>query len=87
MSFSSSDFLFGSEIYLVENFKPKIRDVHCSAYRLQVRYTHDSEEMDIGKGMVFITGANGGLGSAIASQVASQPEFAEYHGVYAVRDA
>ncbi|KAI0007840.1 putative short-chain dehydrogenase [Xylariaceae sp. FL0662B] len=43
--------------------------------------------MDIAKGTVLITGANGGLGSAIANQVSSQPKFAGYHGLYAVRDA
>lgn len=61
--------------------------MHCPACRLPVRDTHDSAKMGIGKGTVLITGANGGLGSAIARQVTSQPEFAEYHGLYAVRDA
>jgi NAD(P)-dependent dehydrogenase (short-subunit alcohol dehydrogenase family) len=39
------------------------------------------------KGTIMVTGANGGLGSAIASVVASTPEFAAYHGLYAVRNA
>ncbi|KAI1777354.1 putative short-chain dehydrogenase [Hypoxylon cercidicola] len=43
--------------------------------------------MDIKKGTVLVTGANGGLGSAIVEQLASQPKFANYHGLYAVRDA
>lgn len=38
------------------------------------------------KGSILVTGANGGLGSAIANQIASQPEFAVYHGLYTVRD-
>ncbi|KAI0386308.1 putative short-chain dehydrogenase [Hypomontagnella monticulosa] len=43
--------------------------------------------MSTAKGTVLVTGANGGLGSAIANQVASQPKFANYHGIYTVRDA
>lgn len=39
------------------------------------------------KGTILLTGANGGLGSAIAQQIAEQPEFAAYHGLYTVRDA
>lgn len=39
------------------------------------------------KGTILVTGANGGLGSAIAKQIASQAEFAAYHGLYTVRDA
>lgn len=40
-----------------------------------------------GKGTILITGANGSLGSKMASQIASTPELAAYHGLYAVRDA
>lgn len=40
-----------------------------------------------GKGTILLTGANGSLGSTIASQIASTPELAAYHGIYAVRDA
>ncbi|RYP18843.1 hypothetical protein DL765_003723 [Monosporascus sp. GIB2] len=43
--------------------------------------------MGIAKGTILTTGANGGLGSAIADQVASQPKFAEYHGLYVVRES
>ncbi|TVY16617.1 Short-chain dehydrogenase TIC 32-like protein [Lachnellula arida] len=43
--------------------------------------------MAAAKGTVIITGANGGLGSAIAKQLVSQPEFVNYHGIYLVRDA
>ncbi|KAK4186805.1 hypothetical protein QBC35DRAFT_500324 [Podospora australis] len=39
------------------------------------------------KGTILVTGANGGLGSTIAEQIASTPEFSVYHGLYAVRDA
>lgn len=39
------------------------------------------------KGTILLTGANGSLGSTIASQIVSQPELAAYHGLYAVRDA
>ena len=38
------------------------------------------------KGTILVTGANGGLGSAIAEQIASKPEFSAYHGLYTVRD-
>lgn len=39
------------------------------------------------KGTILVTGANGGLGSAIVKQIVSQPELAAYHGLYTVRDA
>ncbi|KAI1442793.1 putative short-chain dehydrogenase [Annulohypoxylon stygium] len=38
------------------------------------------------KGSILVTGANGGLGSAIVEQTASKPEFSAYHGLYFVRD-
>lgn len=41
----------------------------------------------LGKGTILLTGANGSLGSTMASQIASTPELAAYHGLYAVRDA
>jgi NAD(P)-dependent dehydrogenase (short-subunit alcohol dehydrogenase family) len=37
------------------------------------------------KGTVIVTGANGGLGSAIVAKLASTPTLAAYHGVYTVR--
>ncbi|KAI0012534.1 putative short-chain dehydrogenase [Xylariaceae sp. FL0662B] len=39
------------------------------------------------KGTILVTGANGGLGSAIAEQIASKSELATYHGLYTVRNA
>ena len=33
-----------------------------------------------------MTGANGGLGSAIAEQIASKPEFSAFYGLYTVRN-
>ncbi|KAI1119383.1 putative short-chain dehydrogenase [Nemania sp. NC0429] len=39
------------------------------------------------KGTIIVTGANGGLGSAIVSQILSTPEFSNYHGLFTVRDA
>lgn len=38
------------------------------------------------KGTVLVTGANGGLGSAIVEQLASNPKFASHYGIYTVRD-
>ncbi|KAI1457497.1 putative short-chain dehydrogenase [Annulohypoxylon moriforme] len=38
------------------------------------------------KGVILVTGANGGLGSAIVEQIASKAEFTPHHGIYAVRD-
>ncbi|KAF2829892.1 NAD(P)-binding protein [Ophiobolus disseminans] len=39
------------------------------------------------KGTVIVTGANGGLGSAIISQIISSPQLsAKHHGVYTVRN-
>ncbi|KAI1877523.1 hypothetical protein JX265_003531 [Neoarthrinium moseri] len=43
--------------------------------------------MAAAKGTILVTGANGGLGSAIVKQVVSNPELAAFHGLYAVRDA
>ena len=40
------------------------------------------------KGTILVTGASGGLGSAIAQQVASKPELStHYYGLYTARDA
>ncbi|TGJ81877.1 hypothetical protein E0Z10_g6894 [Xylaria hypoxylon] len=41
---------------------------------------------DAAKGTILVTGANGGLGSAIAEQIASKPELSAYYGLYTVRD-
>ncbi|KAK2610239.1 hypothetical protein N8I77_003689 [Diaporthe amygdali] len=38
------------------------------------------------KGTILVTGANGGLGSAIAEHIASKAELSTYHGLYTVRD-
>ncbi|KAI0904664.1 hypothetical protein F4823DRAFT_183308 [Ustulina deusta] len=38
------------------------------------------------KGTILITGANGGLGKALVSQVLSSPELSQHHGLYTVRD-
>ncbi|KAL2285646.1 hypothetical protein FJTKL_07666 [Diaporthe vaccinii] len=43
--------------------------------------------MPVAKGTILVTGANGGLGSAIAEQIASKAELSAYHGLYTVRDA
>lgn len=37
-------------------------------------------------GEFHITGANEGLGSALAYRIASSTDFNSYHGVYTVRD-
>lgn len=39
------------------------------------------------KGSILITGANGGFGAAIVSQIVSKTELATYHGIYTVRNA
>lgn len=39
------------------------------------------------KGTILVTGANGGLGSALVSRIVSRAETAAYHGIYAVRNA
>ncbi|PQE12028.1 short-chain dehydrogenase protein [Rutstroemia sp. NJR-2017a BVV2] len=36
-------------------------------------------------GSILVTGANGGIGSAIISRINSTPELASYHGIYTVR--
>ncbi|KAK8123036.1 short-chain dehydrogenase [Apiospora sp. TS-2023a] len=42
--------------------------------------------MSTSKGSIVLTGANGSLGRAIVSDIVASPEFANHHGVYAVRD-
>ncbi|OTB05568.1 hypothetical protein M426DRAFT_72848 [Hypoxylon sp. CI-4A] len=43
--------------------------------------------MSTTKGTIIVTGVStGGLGSTIAQEIASKPEFSVYHGVYTVRD-
>ncbi|PSR90381.1 putative short-chain dehydrogenase [Coniella lustricola] len=37
------------------------------------------------KGTILVTGANGGLGSAIVQRIVASAELARYHGLYAVR--
>ena len=37
-------------------------------------------------GTVLVTGANGGLGSAIVSRIISDPDLRTYHGIYTVRN-
>ncbi|KAK0384098.1 hypothetical protein NLU13_8187 [Sarocladium strictum] len=39
------------------------------------------------KGSILVTGANGGLGSAIVSHILADPDLAAHHGLYTVRDA
>jgi len=40
------------------------------------------------KGTILLTGANGGLGSAIVSHIVTSSELkTSYHGIYTVRDA
>lgn len=39
------------------------------------------------KGTILVTGANGSLGSTIASQIVTIPELAAFHAIYAVRNA
>ncbi|EED23459.1 short-chain dehydrogenase, putative [Talaromyces stipitatus ATCC 10500] len=39
------------------------------------------------KGTIILTGANGGIGSAIVSRIRSSPELSSYHAIYTVRDA
>jgi NAD(P)-dependent dehydrogenase (short-subunit alcohol dehydrogenase family) len=36
-------------------------------------------------GSILVTGANGGIGSAIISRIHRTPELASYHGIYTVR--
>jgi NAD(P)-dependent dehydrogenase (short-subunit alcohol dehydrogenase family) len=42
--------------------------------------------MSAPKGTIVVTGANGGLGTAIVQSIVARPELAAYHGVYTVRD-
>ncbi|KAK7985764.1 short-chain dehydrogenase, partial [Apiospora saccharicola] len=49
--------------------------------------TNTYSTMATSKGSIVLTGANGSLGRAIVSDIVASPEFANYHGVYTVRDA
>lgn len=40
----------------------------------------------VAKGTILVTGANGGLGTAIVEQIVLKPELSAYHGVYTVRN-
>lgn len=42
--------------------------------------------MSAAAGSILLTGANGGLGSAIVKQITADPRFASCRGLYAVRD-
>lgn len=55
--------------------------VHCLSKRCKVKVG-----MAVAKGTLVLTGANGGLGTAIAKQIVSNGEIASYHGLYLVRD-
>lgn len=37
-------------------------------------------------GTILLTGANGGLGTAIVDVIVSKPDLSGYHGIYTVRD-
>lgn len=39
------------------------------------------------KGTIVLTGANGGIGSAIVSRIVASPELSSYYGIYTVRNA
>lgn len=56
-------------------------------YIKQSRLPHKMESTTTSKGTIVVTGANGGLGSAITNEIVSKPEFSAYHGIYLVRDA
>ncbi|KAI1210113.1 NAD(P)-binding protein [Annulohypoxylon truncatum] len=43
--------------------------------------------MDLQKGTILVTGANGGLGNAIVSQIISNAELVTYNGIFTVRNA
>ncbi|CAJ2509177.1 Uu.00g142030.m01.CDS01 [Anthostomella pinea] len=43
--------------------------------------------MPASRGTILLTGANGGLGSAIVSRIISMPEFRHHHGIYTLRNA
>ncbi|KHN93995.1 NAD(P)-binding domain protein [Metarhizium album ARSEF 1941] len=47
----------------------------------------DSPSQMAARGTIVLTGANGGLGSAIVRQISSKPELLGHHGLYIVRDA
>lgn len=41
--------------------------------------------MAASKGAIIVTGANGGLGTAIVQNIIARPKLAGYHGIYTVR--
>ena len=45
-----------------------------------------TSRMGTQKGSILLTGANGDIGSAIASEILSTPDLASYYGLYAVRN-
>lgn len=49
--------------------------------------TPAKDTMTASSGTILLTGANGGLGTAIVDAVVSKPELSGFHGIYTVRDA
>lgn len=49
--------------------------------------TPAKDTMTASSGTILLTGANGGLGTAIVDAVVSTPELSGFHGIYTVRDA
>lgn len=56
---------------------------HCSPVTIFVC----KATMTASSGTILLTGANGGLGTAIVDTIASRSELSSCHGLYAVRDA
>lgn len=59
----------------------------CTALHLTSHQGAYTPKMAEKRGTILLTGANGGLGRAIVSQVVSTPELRAYHGLYTAREA
>lgn len=74
-----------------------VAPLHNFLFALQ--HPHSPPERDFGRasliehtmttshGTIFLTGANGGLGTAIVDDIVSRSELSGCHGIYTVRDA
>ncbi|KAK8066626.1 Protochlorophyllide reductase A- chloroplastic [Apiospora hydei] len=59
----------------------------CMTSGMMCRRDTNIGQMELLKGSILLTGANGGLGCGIVRRIITTPELLRYHGIYFVRDA
>jgi NAD(P)-dependent dehydrogenase (short-subunit alcohol dehydrogenase family) len=75
-------------VYIYRSSKGRALEVFSFYYSLSKKPLKKKTPMSSSKGTVLVTGANGGLGSAIVTNLLQKPELASnYTGLYTVRKA